>query len=66
MAIEDDGHQSTEVLDRDSLSMVRSDEGLGVGNELALSRCSNRGLFALLYGDVGIIGPGHGEQERNC
>lgn len=48
------------------LSMERRDEGPSVGNELALSRCSNRGLFALLYGDVGIIGLGHGEQERDC
>jgi hypothetical protein len=68
-AIEDAGHQSTKVLNRDSLCVKRSSEGLCVADDdhtlglvCAFDLCIDRCLLALLRGDTLCIGLGHGEQ----
>ncbi|KAG8083423.1 hypothetical protein GUJ93_ZPchr0015g6834 [Zizania palustris] len=63
VAIEDDRHQSTEVLDRDGLSVERGREGLCVGDaERALGLYVSRCLLSSLPGDAFIIGFNHDEQ----
>jgi hypothetical protein len=69
VAIEHDGHQSTEVLDRDGLSVERGGEGLHVGDDEralgladAFGLCVSRGLLSLLPGGAFGIGLSHDEQ----
>jgi hypothetical protein len=69
VAIEHDRHQSTEVLDRDGLSVERGGEGLRVGDDKhalgltgAFGLCVSRGLLSLLPGGAFGIGLSHDEQ----
>jgi hypothetical protein len=67
--MEDDGHQSTEVLDRDGLSVERGGEGLCVGDDervlglaCAFGLCVSRCLLSALPGDAFSIGLNHDQQ----
>jgi hypothetical protein len=69
VAIEDDGHQSAEVLDHDGLSVERSDEGLCDGDDeralglgCTFSLCVSRYLLSSLPDDAFSIGLSHDEQ----
>jgi hypothetical protein len=69
VAIEDDGHQSMKVLDRDGLSVERGGEGLCVGDDeraldlaCTFSLCVSRCLLSSLPGDAFSIGLDHDEQ----
>jgi hypothetical protein len=69
VAIEHDRHQITEVLDCDSLSVERGDEGLRIGDDEralglagAFGLCVSRGLLSLLPGGAFGIGLSHDEQ----
>jgi hypothetical protein len=69
VAIEDDGHQSAEVLDHDGLSVERSGEGLCDGDDerafglgCTFSLCVSRYLLSSLPDDAFSIGLSHDEQ----
>jgi hypothetical protein len=69
VAIEDDGHQRTEVLDRDGLSVERGGEGVCVGDDertlglaCAFGLCVSRCLLSSLPGGAFGIGLDHDEQ----
>jgi hypothetical protein len=62
MAVEDDGHQSAEVLDDDDLIMKRSGEGLCMGDDdrtLGLARafclCISRSSLVTCYASVSAM-----------
>jgi hypothetical protein len=69
VAIEDDGHRSTEVLDRDGLSVERGGEGLCVGDDeralglaCVFGLCVSRYLLSSLPDGAFGIGLDHDEQ----